>query len=475
MKKVLFSILVFFLSLTIANAYYEGQTYKLVVLKIDPSSTRIGGAEFAICSDAACKNILSTSTNVYQYNEDSGYMEFNYELAFNKAYYLKETRAPIGYRVRTKEDGSPYVWYFMVNRRSDGYITYESEGCDGKTYYYGSGWESDTHYTYNGSKTGKLFLEIRNEPTANLLVHKTDEQGSIVSGTKYKLTSNNTEEIVETDANGNAIFDMLRAKNYTLQEYEVTPGYVLDKTPFKFYVENIYSNFNLYRSNYIYNTRYATGITYHYGKFSNYNPPSYVPRDNKIYYTITHVNRKAPNYEIKVVKKDDDNKPVPNKEYDLSNDKNCQNVIASGKTNSDGELSFNNLTSSMQYYICEHRDNDEPEAESIEVKLVHEIEDTGSSSVKGTTLYINEEENSSQNNNYDQTLVTINVNEVIVLKPEREDGEPSSPVNERETGEPENPPTNNQSYIILIGIITIISGAVIVYLRKKERIKKYEE
>ena len=477
MKKIYFFLLIILILPVIVFAYDDSH-YNLIVLKIDASSTRLDGSTFVICSDENCNNIISTSSIVYDYG-DSGYREFNIELNFNQVYYLKETIPPKGYQLRTLDDGTPYVWNFNVKKSSTGSISYEVGANGEKTYLYGSGWQYDTHYTYKPSKTGKLFLEIRNAPAAHLLVHKEDEQGNVLEGVKYKLTceSRGEEEIATTDSNGNAIFDnLLNPKDYIIEEIETLPGYALDITKYPFYIDDSNSNYNLYPRQYSGNYKYTVGVSNHYGVFSNYyyNIPEYIPRNDTLYYSLVHKDRKAPNYLLKIVKKDDKNKPVKNKEYDVSTDESCSNVIESGKTNANGELIITNLVSSQKYYICEHRGEDETPAKPIEVKLVHVIDDSSSSSsIKGTRLYINGEESISTGS-YNQALATVNVKENLILIPQEGPQEENND-NEKESSKQVlvNPPTNKQDYIILAIVIFILSIISVIILNKYSQKNKY--
>ena len=54
-KKWLGLLLVLLLPFIVNNVYAEESQYDLIILKIDSSSTRLGGAEFALCSDNLCE------------------------------------------------------------------------------------------------------------------------------------------------------------------------------------------------------------------------------------------------------------------------------------------------------------------------------------------------------------------------------------------------------------------------------------
>ena len=115
---VFVTLLLFFTT----NVSAQEDQYDLIVLKIDSSSARLEGAEFAICNDQLCEEKIGRSANIIEYGEDSGYVNFNVKLDFNRSYYLKETKAPTGYRIRQKADGSQLslVEAYINNETSTG-------------------------------------------------------------------------------------------------------------------------------------------------------------------------------------------------------------------------------------------------------------------------------------------------------------------------------------------------------------------
>lgn len=121
--------------------------FNLKVHKINDDKKVLEGAEFTLYSDKACKNqIAKSSTN------GSGDLVFN-DLTVGKAYYLKETKAPAGYRIPKNADGSDIVYEIKT----------ESSPVDGKFVFYVNG------KGYSGS-TGDFCVEGTTEKTAKMTV-----------------------------------------------------------------------------------------------------------------------------------------------------------------------------------------------------------------------------------------------------------------------------------------------------------------
>ena len=78
--------------------------YKLHINKTNNKDFALQGAEFTLYSDAACKNVVSTGTT-----NSSGDLTFE-DLIIGDTYYLKETKAPTGYRIPVNDDGSDIVY-----------------------------------------------------------------------------------------------------------------------------------------------------------------------------------------------------------------------------------------------------------------------------------------------------------------------------------------------------------------------------
>ena len=77
--------------------------YNLVVHKQNNKGTVLEGAEFTLYSEKECINAVSIGVT-----DANGNLTFN-GLVVGTKYYLKETKAPTGYRIPVDENGAPYV------------------------------------------------------------------------------------------------------------------------------------------------------------------------------------------------------------------------------------------------------------------------------------------------------------------------------------------------------------------------------
>ena len=82
--------------------------FDLHVYKINDVDFALQGAEFTIYTDAACKNVWKKGTT-----DSSGNLTFE-DLIVGKTYYMKETKAPQGYRIPINDDGSDIVYTIRV-------------------------------------------------------------------------------------------------------------------------------------------------------------------------------------------------------------------------------------------------------------------------------------------------------------------------------------------------------------------------
>lgn len=78
--------------------------FELQIHKKNDKDFKLQGAEFTLYSDATCKTKVSSGTSDAQGNISMK------GLIVGKEYYLKETKAPMGYRIPVNKDGSDIVW-----------------------------------------------------------------------------------------------------------------------------------------------------------------------------------------------------------------------------------------------------------------------------------------------------------------------------------------------------------------------------
>ena len=77
--------------------------YNLTVYKQNNKGTLLEGAEFTLYSEKECINAVSIGAT-----DANGNLTFS-GLVVGTKYYLKETKAPTGYRIPVDENGAPYV------------------------------------------------------------------------------------------------------------------------------------------------------------------------------------------------------------------------------------------------------------------------------------------------------------------------------------------------------------------------------
>lgn len=100
--------------------------FDLHVNNINNHNFALQGAEFTLYSDAACKTKVASQTS-----DSAGNLTFK-DLIPYKTYYMKETKAPVGYRIPVNADGSDIVWSIRVESSPvDGVFNYI---VNGKTY-----------------------------------------------------------------------------------------------------------------------------------------------------------------------------------------------------------------------------------------------------------------------------------------------------------------------------------------------------
>lgn len=82
--------------------------FDLNIHKINDKNSSLEGAEFTLYDDEACQNEVMKATS-----DASGNLEM-LDLVVGKTYYLKETKAPAGYKIPVNTDGSEIIWKIKV-------------------------------------------------------------------------------------------------------------------------------------------------------------------------------------------------------------------------------------------------------------------------------------------------------------------------------------------------------------------------
>lgn len=176
------------LELTVENLPHENG---IAVLKEDPDGTRLKGAEFALYN-ADDTEIRKVTTN------NAGVALFT---GLNPgSYYIKETKAPAGYKPLDKRFG------FIIDANGD---------------LRGDGFSGDGLYT----------LTVENSPLEyGFKVKKvsTNDEGLTLSGAEFRILGGGLDERYTTGADGLTKLITLPIGEYTLTEMKAPEGYVIN-------------------------------------------------------------------------------------------------------------------------------------------------------------------------------------------------------------------------------------------------------
>lgn len=85
--------------------------FKLNIHKVNDKNASLEGAEFTLYEDDKCTQEITKATS-----DASGNLTIE-NLVVGKTYYLKETKAPAGYKIPINNDGSEIIWKIKVKSR----------------------------------------------------------------------------------------------------------------------------------------------------------------------------------------------------------------------------------------------------------------------------------------------------------------------------------------------------------------------
>lgn len=85
--------------------------FKLNIHKVNDKNASLEGAEFTLYEDDQCTQEITKATS-----DASGNLTIE-NLVVGKTYYLKETKAPAGYKIPINNDGSEIIWKIKVKSR----------------------------------------------------------------------------------------------------------------------------------------------------------------------------------------------------------------------------------------------------------------------------------------------------------------------------------------------------------------------
>lgn len=136
--------------------------FTLHIYKTNNHDFALQGAEFTLYSDVGCTSVVDT-----QSTDSSGNLNFQ-NLIVGRIYYMKETKAPQGYRIPVNEDGSDIIWTIMV----------ESNPVEGVFNFYVNGVPYTTSSTGAFTVTGTVADRVTNMTIINEVGLKLPNTGS---------------------------------------------------------------------------------------------------------------------------------------------------------------------------------------------------------------------------------------------------------------------------------------------------------
>lgn len=96
----------------VSNKILEG---KVKIIKTDEEGTLLNGAVFGLYSDKSCNNLITKATS-----DGNGVLEFT-NLRAGENYYIKELKAPNGYRIPVDEDGNIHVYTLTFDKTGNSF------------------------------------------------------------------------------------------------------------------------------------------------------------------------------------------------------------------------------------------------------------------------------------------------------------------------------------------------------------------
>ena len=232
------------------KTYYNGKNEKgnKIVNAID-KLTEIGRKGKQTRKDANLK--INKSKNLTKYNDNYYYQEFeiksdveigSYSIESISGYpsdsYVTDTA---GNKKTTFNSSQKFRMMIPKNNITSDFSGSISVNAKCKTYpiFFGKAPKSSvqdyaiTYDFYGDFSTSNTFSENVNKSKINVL-KKDEESSKPIKGVKYELKLNgNVVQTLETDSNGEIIFDNLYPGSYELQEIATNDNYILDNTKYQ--------------------------------------------------------------------------------------------------------------------------------------------------------------------------------------------------------------------------------------------------
>jgi len=137
----------------------------IVFKKTDSIGNALAGVVFGVYSDPDCKNLVSKAES-----DNNGYVRFKSHGSSNHTIYLKEISTPDGVKL------SDTVYKINVTIESDGQNSFTITDLN------------DKELSTTEDAQGNTYYQIQNQSAVALQIKKIGEDGSVLTGAKFKVT-----------------------------------------------------------------------------------------------------------------------------------------------------------------------------------------------------------------------------------------------------------------------------------------------
>ena len=273
-------------------------------------------------------------------------------------------------------------------------------------------------------------IKVQNGTT--LRIPNAEFQWVLPDGSKHTYT---------TDKNGEVFFKGLEWGEHTITEVKVPDGYSVNKNVIKFTVN---------QDNTITGASGAT-VTDTDGNFT------LVIDEDNLNPTVTYENKPAP-FDLHVYKINDVDFALEGAEFTVYNDADCKDVWKVGKTDSSGNLTFEDLIVGKTYYM---KETDAPQGYRIPINedgsdIVYKIKVTSTPVNDEFTFYVN-----------DKPYTTLSTGNYSVSGTKADRVCDMTIINERGKRLPET--GSSMMLVLLIAGVALMGGAIVVSQTRKSK------